>query len=167
MFHQKNTIMNLKEIAALSVSKSDKTVETGAETSLKNDAFREHVKDAIINQIHLKSRTCVFFPSYQDGKKELGQLINELALSSDVCTIATGAIQNLNRFRNNGNIKEVILVKQFFRTGNELSHQIAQIKEMNFHVNVMCVFATSEKELKAFAEANNVEASALFYSDEL
>ncbi len=158
--------MELKEIVALYATKEDKTVNVDLKNLSMDDCFRSQVLAAILKQLEEKPNACVILPSFQKNQKNLGKLINELASSLLVKTLVTGDVVQLKHIRKSSK-KDVILIKQSFRAGNELAEQIAAIKEMGSTPAVICLISHSRAKLENFAQKNGVEISALVYTDEI
>lgn len=158
--------MKLKEIVAQYATKEDKTVNVDLKKLSMDDDFRSLVLAAIHKQLVKKPNACVIFPSYRKNQKNLGKLINELAMSLEVKALVTGEVEMLKQV-SKSNKKDVILIKQSFRTGNELAEQIAAIKDMGSVPSVICLISHSRANLEKFAQKNGVEISALVYTDEI
>lgn len=156
--------MELKKIVA---SYADKT---GKEIDLKNlskdESFRGQVLAAVLERIKRKPRACVLIPAYNSSNNHLGKLINELARMPQVKTLVTGDVENIKRLYHS-RIKEVILVKQSFRSGNGLAKQIAALKSYGCKVNVLCLISHSRAKLERFAKDNEIEIAALVCTDDL
>ena len=95
----------------------------------------------------------------------MGKLINEVALSLQVETLVTGNYEKLKDLQNP--VKDVIIVKQSFRSGKELRAQIEELKAMGYDVSVLCLIAHSGAKVEAFAHENGVPVSAIVYTDEI
>lgn len=151
--------MELKKIVASYAAE-------GKEVDLKglaeNAKVREAVVSAVVKAVKEKPHACVVFPSYKQGG-HLGQLINEVALSLQVDTLVTGNVRNIANLRQTP--AEVIIIKQSFRAGQELKSQIAEIKSYGCGVSVLCLIAHSKAKVDTFAKENDVEVSALVYTD--
>jgi len=158
--------MELKEIVAQYATKEDKTVNVDLKNLSMDGSFRSQALAAILKQLEGKPEACVLLPSYRKNPKNLGKLINELALSLQVKTLVTGGVEDIKRLRKTSK-RDVILIKQSFRAGGELAEQVAAIKEMGSKPSVICLIAHSRSSLENFARKNGVEISALVYTDEI
>lgn len=151
--------MELKEIVTSYVAE-------GKEVDLKglaeNAKVREAVVSAVVQAVREKPHACVVFPSYKYGGA-LGQLINEVALSLQVETLVTGNVRNIANLRQTP--ADVIIIKQSFRAGKELKSQIEEIRGYGCGVSVLCLISHSETKMADFARENDVEVSALVYTD--
>ena len=120
-----------------------------------------------VKKVKENPHACVFFPSYKPAcdHNPLGKLINEVALSLQVETLVTGNYEKLKDLQNP--VKDVIIVKQSFRSGKELRAQIEELKAMGYDVSVLCLIAHSGAKVEAFAHENGVPVSAIVYTDEI
>lgn len=155
--------MDLTGIVASYTKQDGKTVDL--ENLVKDESFQTTAVTAILQEVKNKVGVCVIFPSYPKNAA-LGQLINELAKSLKVRAIVTGGVENLHRVARS-NKKEVLLIKQAFRTGKELSEQVAAIKKMGAKASVLCLVSHSSVKLKRFAMNNDVEMTSLVYPNDL
>lgn len=158
--------MELQKIVAAYATKDGKTVNVDLKNLSADSNFRSEALAVILQQLEKKKGTCVVLPSFRRDNKNLGQLINELAASLKVKTLITGGITELEHV-SQANKQEVVLVKQSFRAGQQLAEQIAAIKELGSKVSVICLISHSRAKLESFAEENDVEITALVYTDEL
>ncbi|MCM1324424.1 MAG: hypothetical protein NC218_09875 [Acetobacter sp.] len=157
-----------KEVVASYAIKEENgiDIEIDVKNLSKDEFFRKEAIADILAEVKKKPQACVIVPSYRSNNNHLGQLINELALTLQVKTLVTGNIQNLKRLRS-ASVKEVVLIKQSFRAGSELAQQVATIKKMGSKVSIICLISHSRARLESFARENDVEISALVYTDEL
>lgn len=158
--------MKLNEIVASYMAKEDKAVNVDLGSLSNDDDFNRQVFVAILEKLKGKPQACVYLPSYQQKNKNLGPLINKLATSLRVKTLVTGSFENLKRIRGAGK-KEVVFIKQSFRSGSELARQVAAIKKTGSNVSVICLISHSRAKLERFAKENDIEVSALVYCDEM
>ena len=156
----------LKNIVA-SYSSKDKSGEISVNLQrLEEDKkFRMSVIEAILREVNEAS--CVLFPSFcthQCGTP-LGKIINELALTLQVKTLVTGDVKNITSLQSP--VKEVLIVKQSFKTGKGLVKQINELKAMGCKVRVVCLIAHSGNQLDHFKYSTCVDAKALVCLDEI
>lgn len=158
--------MDVKEIVASYADKKGKGIEIDLKSLSKDKAFRSFAVAAVIDVIKAKPQACVLIPAYSTNNNHLGKLINELALTLQVRTLVTGNVENLKRMHA-ASIKEVLLIKQSFRVGQELAEQVAAIKARGSKVSVLCLISHSRALLEQFGKEHEIEISALVCTDEL
>lgn len=156
--------MNLKKLVADYAAKTSKGVEVNLEALSKDDKFRSEVLKAILAKVKEKPEACVYFPSYKISGP-LGKLINEVALSLQVITLVTGSIDGVYRLHDS--VKDIIVIKQSFRTGAKLKEQILELKAKGYNVSVICLIAHSKKKTEVFQGETGADVSALVYTEEI
>lgn len=159
--------MELGNLVAHYATKGEKGVEINLEALSQDKHFRSQAVQAVVKKVKENPHACVFFPSYKPAcdHNPLGKLINEVALSLQVETLVTGNYEKLKDLQNP--VKDVIIVKQSFRSGKELRAQIEELKAMGYDVSVLCLIAHSSAKVEAFAHENGVPVSAIVYTDEI
>ena len=158
--------MELKEIVASYADKKEKGIEIDLKGLAKDEAFRDFAVKAVLDVIKTKPQACVLIPAYSPDNNHLGKFINELALTLQIRTLATGDVENIRCIRRSS-IKEAILIKQSFRVGRKLAKQIDTIKACGCEVSVLCLISHSRDLLEQFGKEHDVEVSALICTDEL
>ena len=130
--------MELGNLVAHYATKGEKGVEINLEALSQDKHFRSQAVQAVVKKVKENPHACVFFPSYKPACDHnlLGKLINEVALSLQVETLVTGNYEKLKDLQNP--VKDVIIVKQSFRSGKELRAQIEELKAMGYDVSVLC-----------------------------
>ena len=146
--------MELGNLVAHYATKGEKGVEINLEALSQDKHFRSQAVQAVVKKVKENPHACVFFPSYKPAcdHNPLGKLINEVALSLQVETLVTGNYEKLKDLQNP--VKDVIIVKQSFRSGKELRAQIEELKAMGYDVSVLCLIAHSGAKVEAFAHEN-------------
>ena len=131
-----------------------------------NAEFRKAVEQEVLALIEKIPHACVLIPS---GKARLDNplrdLVMELAMTLQVQTLVTGAPENLRRLEYS-TAKDVILIKQSFKTGAGLKKEIEEVRAQGCTVRVICMIAHKRASIDAFAKENNVEISTLVCLDE-
>lgn len=158
--------MELNEIVISYITKEGDKVNVDLKSLSEDDNFRGSAISAILQQISGNGETCIYFPSFGKENKNLGKLINELAVYPTVRNLMTGKIENLKRKRGAGK-KNVVLIKQAFLTGKTLAAQVATLKKMGYKVSVLCLVAHSRAKLEEFGKNKHIEIEALVHLDEL
>lgn len=158
--------MDIKKIVSAYAGKNDKGQNEIDLKGLASDkAFREQAIKAVIKEVQEKDDVCVLIPAFRRDNTHLSKLINELALTLQVKTLVTGDVTNLKRVKSHP--KNIMLIKQSFRTGKELQAQIDEIKAMGCTVSVFCLLAHSSAKLQSFGYQNEVKIKALVAVDEI
>lgn len=140
--------MELGNLVAHYATKGEKGVEINLEALSQDKHFRSQAVQAVVKKVKENPHACVFFPSYKPAcdHNPLGKLINEVALSLQVETLVTGNYEKLKDLQNP--VKDVIIVKQSFRSGKELRAQIEELKAMGYDVSVLCLIALPAPKLR-------------------
>lgn len=159
--------MELKEIVSGYATRTANGVEINLKAIARNQEFRTEVIKEVTKSLGSPA-PCVVIPAYESGAAEnhLGSLINELALTLQVKTLVTGDVKNFKRLKTHP--KQVLIIKQSFRTGSGLQKQIAELKELGAtEVRVLCFIAHNTGRMQGFGHENNVTIDALVKTDEM
>lgn len=159
--------MDLKNIVANYVTKSDKGVEVDLENLSKDKKFRSEVVKEVLKKVQEIPHVCIVFPSFKKGedKNPLGGIINELASSLKISSLVTENLELVQHLRVPA--ENVILIKHSFRSGKKLKEQVEELKKFGCNVSVICLVAHSGARVEAFAHANEVKVDVLVYTDEI
>ena len=158
----------IKDIVAAYAAKTENGVEVDIQALARNEEFRKAVIKEVTKRIDRgdKPSPCVVIPAFDSGSTHLGTLINELALSLQVKTLVTGDVRNFKRLKTHP--KEVLIIKQSFRSGQGLKDQIATLKELGAkEVSVLCLLAHNSGRMQGFGHENGVSIEALVPTDEI
>jgi len=157
----------LKEIVSNYVAKTANGIDVNLKGLARDQEFRAEVIKAVTKSLGSPA-PCVVIPAYESGAPEnhLGSLINELALTLQVRTLVTGDVKNFKRLKTHP--KQVLIIKQSFRSGKGLQKQIADLKALGAtDVRVLCFIAHNTGRMQGFGHENNVEIDALVKVDEM
>ena len=155
----------LKNIVANNtVELPEKGLWVNVNTLSEEVEFHKQVVNEIVKKAKTNPRLCVWFPGYEFGKYK-GYLNNQLAKELDIRAFLAGEVVNINSIHHK--INEVLIVKQVFKTGESLKHQIAQLKESGYKVSVLAAVAHSGARVDGFAYENQVELKSLVVLDEI
>jgi len=159
--------MILENIVAHYATKENKVVSIDLKALSQDEMFREEVVKKVLNIVKSHPHACVLIPAHKPFAETdyLGQLINDIILSLQVDALVTGSVENLKKLQHS--VKEVLVIKQSFRTGEHLAKDIATLKKFGCKVKVLCLIAHSSGKLQAFGYQNQVEIDALVKTDKI
>ncbi len=159
--------MELKKLVAEYATRENGNVVINMEAVAHNKEFRKEVILEVLKKVKKTPHLCVFFPSFKPtcNGSPMGKLVNELVLNLQVETLVTGSIEKLSDLH--VPTKDIIIIKQSFRSGKELKEQVEQIKNRGYKVSILCLIAHSRARLEAFAAENQVQIETLVSTDEI
>lgn len=159
--------MELKKLVADYATRNDGSVVINLEGLAHNKEFRNEVIREVLKKVKKTPHLCVFIPSFKAtcNGSPMGKLVNELVLTLQLETLVTGNIEKLSNLHIP--TTDIIIIKQSFRSGKELSKQVERIKNMGCNVSILCLVAHSRARLEAFAAENKVQIEALVCTDEI
>lgn len=160
--------MDLQNLVADYASKAEHGAVINMAALAGNEEFREEVIEGVLKYLEKHQGACVLLPSYgiaDNRNSHLCALTNALAAKIAIKALVTGhaeAITELRKIPEN-----VIIIKQAFRTGEQLSKDVEILKSHGCNVAVLCLIAHSGSRLQNFGHQYGVEISALVKVDEI
>lgn len=159
--------MDLKKVVAFYANKVEGKVEIDLKAFAQDPEARSLFLEAVLDSLKAKRNVCVFVPAFRNNH-HLGPFINELALKLQREVLVTGDVKKLNStLARCPLIKEVVIIKQAFSSGEKLAAQVAAVKAAGRKVCVLCLVAHSKEKLESFAATHGVEVKTLVYSEEI
>lgn len=160
--------MKLKNIVENYAHKGKQGLEIDLEALALNKEFNAEAVKKVMEFVPVG--TCVFIPGYDEKAKNahFSELIEKLSqeLRKEAKAYVTSNIENVKQIC--GAAKEIIIIKQSFRTGNTLGSQIAEIKAAGCDkISVLCIITNSTSRLQGFAVEMGVKVKALVKTDEI
>ena len=157
-------------IVANYATRKNGEIEVNLKALARDKEFRDEVIKDIRKIIESEEHkdAYVVIPAFQSGAHDnhLGALINEIAEQVLLKGLVTGDVENVRHTHYLP--KEVIIIKQSFRTGAGLQKQIATLREIGVpKIMVRCIITHATNRMQGFGFENDVDINALVKIDEV